>query len=32
MDLLGAAEIAELREQVCDSLALPRHSSCGETR
>jgi hypothetical protein len=32
MDLLGAAEIVELREQVSDSLALPRHSRRGETR
>ena len=32
MDLLGAAEFVELREQVSDSLALPRHSSRGETR
>jgi len=27
VDLLGAAEIAELREQVLDSLALPGRSS-----
>jgi len=32
MDLLGAAEIVELREQVSDSLALPRHSRRGQTR
>jgi len=32
MDLLGAAEIAELREQVSDSLALPCRSSRRETR
>jgi hypothetical protein len=32
MYLLGAAEIVELREQVSDSLALPRHSSRGQTR
>lgn len=32
MDLLGAAELLELREQVSDSLALPGHSSRGETR
>jgi hypothetical protein len=32
MDLLGAAKIVELREQISDSLALPRHSSRGETR
>jgi hypothetical protein len=31
MDLLGAAEIAELREQISDSPALPRHSSWGQT-
>jgi hypothetical protein len=32
MDLLGAAKIVELREQISDSLALPRHSSRRETR
>jgi hypothetical protein len=32
MDLLGAAEIVELREQISDSLALPRHSRRWETR
>jgi hypothetical protein len=32
MNLLGAAEIVELREQVSDSLALPRHSRRGQIR
>ena len=32
MDLLRAAEVVELREQVSDSLALPRHSRRGQTR
>jgi hypothetical protein len=32
VDLLGAAEIVELREKVSDSLALPRRSSSGEAR
>jgi hypothetical protein len=32
MDLLGAAEIVELREQVLDSLALPRRPRREETR
>jgi hypothetical protein len=32
MDLLGAAEFVELREQGLDSLALPRHSRRGQTR
>jgi len=30
VDLLGAADVVELREQVCDSLALPRRPGRGE--